>query len=98
MKKCSKKYDIVYNIRLIDLTNTYNKAVSFASEMMNEPEELSPYIIQEGTMNVSVGIEPDKETIEGIRQGLLEFFEKNKDKYILKYLVFDSIKISFEEA
>lgn len=98
MKKCSKKYDIVYNIKLIDLTNTYNKAVSFASEMMNEPEELSPYIIQEGTMNVSVGIEPDKETIEGIRQGLLEFFGKNKDKYILKYLVFDSIKISFEEA
>ncbi len=98
MTKCSKKYDIVYNIRLIDLTNTYNKAVSFASEMMNEPEELSPYIVQEGTMSVSVGIEPDKETIEGIRQGLLEFFEKNKDKYILKYLIFDSIKISFEEA
>lgn len=89
-----KKYKINFELKAILLDLEYNQAVKFASDLMNEPVELSPYYVSTIVVSEERLNEPSEEDVE-ILKNFLIYQLKNNNKIILKSLNFKNIEILY---
>lgn len=87
-----KKYKVNFEIRYIDLNSNYNQAVKFASDMMNEPDELSPYHITNALISVETITEPTKDMVKALRQGVL-YNHFSNNNFVVKSINLKNIEL-----
>ena len=91
-----KKYKINFELKAILLDLEYNQAVKFASDLMNEPVELSPYYVSTIVVSEERLNEPSEEDVETLKNFLIYQLKKN-NKIILKSLNIKNIEILYYE-
>lgn len=84
-------------ITFVDLSNEYNQAVKWASDLVNETEELRPYIKTVSTLSFFLECEPNPELIKQLQDKTKESLLKSKIPFILKDLKYKNTEIIYKE-